>query len=48
VETTINSDFDHIDRNIYDFENGIEVQLFPIKRILALIIKISEKTSTEP
>jgi hypothetical protein len=42
VETTINPAFEHINRKTFDFEKGIEVQLFPIERIVTLIMKTNE------
>jgi len=36
-ESYVNPAFDDVDRETFDFEEAIEVQLFPIKRILKII-----------
>ncbi len=42
VESTTNPIFENINRDIFDFEAVIEPQLFPIKRLLDLLIKIAK------
>lgn len=39
VESTINTAFESIDRDTFDYESAIEPQLFPVKRLLDLMFK---------